>query len=149
MTVTYVDAVGAMRDWTNSRTERLVGVGNPLQKGAYLRDHDGSPDKCYAVLTLGGSTAPGGSAESPQMYARISASIYGPTIEAITKASMAYADEIVTYLAGQWTTVRDGADAVQIWCGDDLTGPSDVPDGNLPRHLLDWTVVMQPALVSP
>ena len=146
MTVTYVDAVGAMRDWTNSRTERLVGVGNPLQKGAYLNDHDGAADKCYAVLTLIPGTAALGAAESPQMHARISASIYGPTLAAVTKASIAYADEIVTYLAGQWVTVREGVDAVQLWVADDVTGPSDLPDGNLPRHLLDFTVVMQPAL---
>lgn len=148
MTTTYVDAVGAVRDWINSRTVRLVGVGNPLQKGAYLRDHDGAPDKCYAVLTLLPGTVPAGAAESPQMYARIEAQVYGPTIEAITKASIALADEVVTYLAGQWTTVREGADAVQLWCGDDVTGPSDLPDGNLPRQILDFTVIMQPALIS-
>jgi hypothetical protein len=144
----YVDAVGAMRDWTNGRTATLVGPGNPLQKGAYLRDHGGTPDKCYAVLGLLPGTTAQGAAESPQMYARIGAQIYGPTIEAITRASMAYANEIVTELAGQWVTVREGADAVQLWVGDDIAGPSDLPDGDLPRHLLDFTIVMQPALVT-
>lgn len=147
MTVTYVDAVGVTRDWINSRTATLVGVGNPLWKGAYLLDHDGAADKCYAVLTMPPGTTNGGGAESPQMYARISAAIYGPTLDAITKASIALADEITVYLAGQWTTVREGADAVQIWVGDDITGPSDVPDGNLPRHIVDFTLIMQPALI--
>lgn len=147
MTTVYVDAVGAFRDWINSRTTTLVGQGNPLQKGAYLRDHDGSPDKCYAVLALLPGTTAAGAAESPQMYARISASIYGPSIEAVTKASVAYADEIVTGLAGQWVTVRSGTDAVQLWAADDVTGPSDLPDGNLPRHIVDCTVIMQPALL--
>lgn len=146
MTTVYVDAVGAFRDWVNSRTSTLVGPGNPLQKGAFLRDHDGAADRCYAVLNLLPGTTAAGAAESPQMYARVSASIYGPTIDAVTKASVAYADEIVTNLAGQWVTVRSGADAVQIWCGDDVAGPSDLPDGNLPRHIVDCTLVMQPVI---
>jgi hypothetical protein len=148
VTTVYVDAVGAFRDWVNSRTDTLVGPGNPLQKGAYLRDHEGTPDKCYAVLTLLSGTTALGAAESPQMYARISASIYGPTIEAITRASIAYADEIVTQLAGQRVTVRDSGDGVQIWVGADVVGPSDLPDGNLPRQIVDCTVIMQPSLVA-
>jgi Flp pilus assembly pilin Flp len=147
MTTTYVDAVGAARAWINAQTVRLVGPGKPLQKGAFLRDHEGSADVCYAVLTLLPGTAPGGAAESPQMYARISASVYGPTIEAITYASIGLADEILTYLAGQWTTVTTPSGPVQIWAGDDIVGPSDVPDGNLPRHVVDFTLVMQPALL--
>lgn len=147
MTTTYVDAVGAARVWINSRTARLVGAGKPLQKGAYLRDHDGPADVCYAVLTLLPATTSGGAAESPQMYARISASVYGPTIEAITYASMALADEISTYLAGQWTTVTVPSGQVQIWVGDDISGPSDLPDGNLPRHIVDFTLTMQPYLI--
>jgi hypothetical protein len=147
MTTTFVDAVGAARTWINSRTTRLVGVGNPLSKGAYLRDHEGTPDRCYAVLTLLPSTTAAGAAEGGQMFARIEAQIYGPTIDAITKASIGLADEIVTYLAGQWTTVGSGASSVQIWVGDDVTGPYDLPDGNLPRHIVDFTLIMQPALL--
>lgn len=147
MTTTYVDAVGAARTWINSRTATLVGVGKPLQKGAYLRDHDGTADVCYAVLTMLPATTNGGGAESPQMFARISASVYGPTLEAITNASVALADEISTHLAGQWTTVTVPSGQVQIWAGDDISGPSDLPDGNLPRHIVDFTLVMQPYLI--
>lgn len=143
----YVDAIGAARTWINSRTERLVGPGNPLQKGAHLKELQGAADTCYAWLTLLSPTTTGGGAESAQMYARISASIYGPTIDAVTRASVALADEIAVYLAGQWTVVGDPPDQVQIWVGDDIAGPSDLQDGELPRHLLDFTLVMQPFLV--
>lgn len=146
MTTTFVDAVGATREWINSRTSTLVGPGNPLQKGAHLRELEGAADTCYAYLTLLPGTGTTGGAESPQMLARISASIYGPTVEAITNASVALADELLTGLAGQWTTVGAGAKAVQIWVGDDITGPADVSDGNLPRHVVDFTLIMQPAL---
>lgn len=147
MTTTFVDAVGATRAWINSRTAALVGPTNPLTKGAYLRDHEGSAEKCYAVLSMLAGTGAAGAAESPQMHARISAQVYGPTLDAITKASVALADEILTQLAGQWTVVGAGADAVQIWVGDDIVGPYDLPDGNLPRHIVDFTLIMQPALL--
>lgn len=147
MTTSMVDAVGAARTWINSRTTTLVGPGKPLAKGAYLREHEGAADRCYAVLTLIPGTGTGGAAESPQMYARIEAQIYGPTIDAITKASIGLADEITTELCGKFVTVGSGADAVQIWVGDDLNGPYDLPDGNLPRHILDFTLIMQPYLV--
>lgn len=147
MTVTYVDAVAAAQGWINSRTATLVGVGNPLQKGAHLRELDGAADTCYAYLTMLPGTTTIGGAESGSMSARIEAQIYGPSLEAVTKASVGLADEIVTYLAGQWTTVNLTSGPVQVWCGDDVTGPSDLPDGNLPRHIVDFTMVMQPALM--
>jgi hypothetical protein len=140
-----VDAIGAARAWINSRTDTLVGPGKPLAKGAHLRELDGAADTCYALLTLLPGTGIGGGAESGWMNARISASVYGPTLEALTKASVGLADEIATYLAGQWTDVMAGGQTVRIWVGDDITGPSDLPDGNLPRHLVDFTLIMQPA----
>lgn len=147
MTRTYVDAVGAAKAWINSRTDTLVGPGRPLQKGAHLKELEGAADACYAYLTLLPGTTTTGGAENPSMAARVSASIYGPTVEAITNASIGLADEILTGLAGQWTTVDFNGQAVQIWVGDDISGPSDLPDGNLPRHIVDFTLVMQPALV--
>lgn len=146
MTV-LVDAVGAAKAWINSRTDTLVGPGRPLQKGAHLKELEGAADACYAYLTMLPGTTTTGGAENPSMLARVSASIYGPTVEAITNASVALGNEILTGLAGQWTTVTFNGQTVQIWVGDDLSGPSDLPDGNLPRHLLDFTLVMQPALL--
>lgn len=143
MTVTFVDAVGAFREWANSRTSTLVGPGMPLQKGVHLRHLQGAADTCYAYLTMLPGTTTTGGAESPQMLARLSAQIYGPTIEAVTVASVAFCDEVVSQLAGRWTDTTSG---VRIWVGDDLTGPSDLPDNDLPRHLVDFTLVMQPTL---
>jgi hypothetical protein len=147
MTRTYVDAVGAARAWINSRTDTLVGPGMPLQKGAHLKELEGAADACYAYLTMLPGTTTTAGAENPSMAARLSASIYGPTVEAITNASLALADELLTDLAGAWTTVTFGnpARSVQIWVGDDITGPSDLPDGNLPRQIVDFTLIMQPA----
>lgn len=133
-----------MRTWINSRTSTLVGAGNPLQKGAPLRRLQGAADTCYAYLTLLPGTGAVGGAESPQMLARITASIYGPTIEAITNASMALADELVTGLNGQTVIVGDAGKQVQIFAADYIDGPSDVPDGDLPRHVVDWSIILQP-----
>lgn len=146
MTTVFVDAVGAAKAWINAQDD-LVGPGGPLQKGAHLRELDGAADTCYAWLTLLPGTGTTGAAESPQMAARISASVYGPTLDAVTRASMALADALATRLAGQWVQVQSGGSTVQIWVGDNVTGPSDSPDGDLPRHLVDFTLVMQPALL--
>lgn len=145
MATTFVDAVGAARTWINSRTTTLVGPANPLQKGAHLRELQGAADTCYALLTMLPGTGLGGGAESGWMTARIQAEVYGPTLEAVTRASVGLADELATHLGGQWTDVQVGAQLVRIWVGDDITGPSDLPDGNLPRHLVDFTLIMQPA----
>lgn len=144
MTAVIVDAIGAARTWINGQAD-LVGMGNPLQKGAHLKELDGAPDASYAWLTLSPGTGTTGGAESPQMLARISAAVYGPTEEATSKASVALADAVVTRLAGQWTVVGEVGSQVQIWVGDDLSGPSSVPDGDLIRHLVDFTLIMQPA----
>lgn len=142
----YVDAIGAARTWINAQAD-LVGMGNPLQKGAHLKELDGAEDACYAWLTMLPGTTTTGGAESPQMLARLSAAVYGPTIEAVSRASLALADALVTRLAGQWTVVGDPGNQVQVWVGDDINGPADIPDGNLIRHTVDFTLIMQPALI--
>lgn len=146
MPATFVDAVGAAKAWINSRTSTLVGPANPLAKGAHLRELDGAADKCYALLNLLPGTGLGGGAESGWMTARISAQVYGPSLEAVTRASVALVEEIATELTGRWVQVTTPMGAVQIWVGDDINGPSDLPDGNVPRHLVDFTLIMQPAL---
>lgn len=142
MALTYVDVIGAARDWINSRTLTLVGDGKPLQKGATLKVLDGATPVCHAYLSLLPSIIPTLGAESPTLAARISAQVYGPTLEAVTIASMALAEEI-TYGLMSPAMVLSGT--AKIWVSDDVTGPSDFPDGEWPRHLLDFTLVMSPA----
>lgn len=145
MAVSYVDAIGAMKEWINSRTTTLVGVGKPLQHGAHLKHLTGAASASYAYLTLlPGSYLPLG-AEAPVVISRISAQIYGPSLEAVTLASVALADEICEGLKGQPQTVTlPSGVVVKLLVSDDVTGPSDLPDNQYPRHLLDFNVVMTP-----
>lgn len=141
MSLTYVDAVGVARDWINSRTATLVGEGKPLQKGATLKVLDGATPVTHAFLSLLPQISPTLGAESPTLAARISAQVYGPTLETVTIASVALAEEL-TY--GLMTPALVLGGAAKIWVSDDVTGPSDFPDQDWPRHLLDFTLVMSP-----
>jgi hypothetical protein len=144
-TTTYVDAVGAARAWINSRTGTLVGGDNPLAKGAHLRYLDGAADKCYAYLSLQTGTGNGGGAETGWMSARISAEITGPTLEAVTRASVQLADELFTYLTGApaRVTLTDGV--AQLCVVDEISGPFDYQDGSdLPKHIVDFTLILMP-----
>lgn len=144
--VSYVDAVGALREWINSRTTNLVGVGKPLQKGAHFRHLVGAGSACYAYLTLlPGTYLPLG-AESPVIISRISAQVYGPTLEAVAIAAATLADELCEGLKGMPQTVALPSGAfVKIHVSDDITGPSDLPDGDYPRQIMDFNCVMSPA----
>src|SRR3954464_1686743 len=123
MTISYVDAVGAMKEWINSRTTTLVGVGHPLQMGAHLKHLTGAASASYAYLTLlPGTYLPIG-AESPVVISRLSAQIYGPSLEAVTFASVALADEVCEQLKGQSTAVTLSSGAVvRLLVSDDVTG---------------------------
>jgi hypothetical protein len=138
--LTYVDVIGTVKDWINSRPN-LTGLGKPLQKGAHLKDLVGAASSSYARLSLIPSGYPMLGVENPTMVSRVSALIYGPTLEAVTIASLALADEVCHGLVGKPQIVG----AAQIWAADDITGPSDLPESDtIPRHLLDFTVVVAP-----
>lgn len=139
--LTYLDVVGAARDWINSRTTTLVGEGKPLQKGATLKVLDGATPAAHAFLSLLPSIGSLIGAESPTLSARISAQVYGPTLEAVTIASAALAEEI-TY--GLMSPALVLAGTAKIWVSDDVTGPSDFPDQEWPRHLVDFTLILSP-----
>jgi hypothetical protein len=142
--LTFVDAVGAARAWINSRTTTLVGGSNPLAKGAHLRELDGPGDKCYAYLNLQTGGGADGGAEGGWMRARIAAEVNGPTLEAVTKASMALADEIVNGLITP-TVVTVNGEQVIIQQVDELSGPFDFNDfSDLPRHVIDFTLILMP-----
>lgn len=138
MTRTYVDAVGAVKDWVNSRTDTLTGAGNPLQKGAFATRLTGAGDVCYAFLTVVGAGTVG--AENPVMSARVSAQVYGPSVKAVADAAAALADEISNELAGRWADVP----GARLFVGDDISGPSDQPDYDLPRQVVDFSVLLTP-----
>jgi hypothetical protein len=141
---TYVDALGAMRAWINSRTATLVGIDKPLQLGAHLKYVMGGQPGTYAFLEEQLSYRSADGPESPDMMATLSAQIYGGTREATALAARALAEEISSSLEGIGQTVTVGADTVLLMVSDDIQGPSWFPDGSLPRMLLNFTVRMRP-----
>lgn len=139
MAQTYVDAVGAVKAWINSRTATLVGAGKPLQKGAHTKHIRGALSACYAYLEEGVSAQVG--AENPDMLAAVSAQVYGGTREAATTAAVALAEELTAELAGR----RASVPGAELLVGDDVTGPLWAPDGDMPRLLVQFTVWCRPA----
>lgn len=141
MTTSFVDAEGLAADWCNSRTA-LVGDGNPLPKGAHLQTRlTGALTVCYALLSLVGGGATGG-AENADQVARISAQIYGPTRAAAAKAAAAYADALVTGLAGKPYATTNGV--ILGVDPDSIAGPTWVPDFDEPRYLVDADFYVRP-----
>lgn len=142
---TYVDALGAMRAWINSRTDTLVGQGKPLQLGAHLKVLLGGQPATYAFLEEQFSSRSQDAPESPDMMAALSAQIYGGTREAATAAAVALAEELSTQLEGRGQTVTvDSGVSVLLMVSDDIQGPAWFPDGAQPRMLVNWTVRMRP-----
>lgn len=139
---TFVDAEAAAAAWINSLTDTLVGVNNPLTKGAHLHALRGAAVAPYALLSLlPGSTAFG--AENPDHRARISASVYGPTKESATRAALAYADALLT-LDGRPQSM--GVAAVGLVVDpDSITGPYWSPDQAGPRLICDADFYLRPA----
>lgn len=138
---TYVDALGVMRTWINSRTTTLVGVGHPLQLGAHLKKILGGQPSAYAFLEEQLSTRSFDAGENPDMMAALAAQVYGGTREAATAGAVALAEELSTAFDG--TPVLIGG--ALIMAVDDIQGPAWLPDGDLPRLILNWTTRMRPA----
>lgn len=138
---TFVDAEGAFAAWVNAQTD-LVGPGNPLPKGALLNRLRTAAPAPYVWLTQVGGGA-GMGAESPDQRARMSGRVYGPTKESAGVAAAAYAEVLVSRLAGQQIPVPGGAAVLLV--GDDLTGPLWAPDGDEPAYLVDVDVYLRPA----
>ncbi|MFD6565391.1 hypothetical protein [Micromonospora profundi] len=137
----FVDAERAAADWINSLTGSLVGVGNPLAKGAFLHEMRGAASACYALLSvIGGS--PTISPENPDHRARISASIYGTTKEAATTAALAYANALLT-LDGRPQPMT-GAVCLVV-DPDSISGPLWSPDRGGPRLIVDADFYFQAA----
>lgn len=142
------DAEGAVRDWINSLTTDLVGLGNPLQLGAHL-DRLRSPARgSYALLIrVGGSRSL--TAERPFDQARISASIYGTTKQSAANAAVAYVNALEA-LDGRRVSMGE---AVTCQAVDNIFGPTAI-DAHLTgeeqwRYLVDadFFLILASALV--
>lgn len=138
---TYVDAIGAMAAWINSRTAALAGAGNPLQLGAHLKRLGGGEPATYAFLEEQFSSRSEDSGENPDMMAALSAQVYGGTREAAAAAATALAEELSTELCGR----EVAAAGALLFVADDIQGPSWFPDGDTARYVLNWTTRMRPA----
>lgn len=140
MATTFADAEAAMKAWVNAQTATLVGAGNPLPKGAVLERLRGAADVCYVLLGIaGGGTGMG--AESPDMRARISGQIYGPSKGKAGAAAAAYADALLWGLNGRPYLVPGVATILVV---DDIQGPLWIPDAGEPRYLVDCDVWLRP-----
>jgi len=137
---TYVDAVGALAAWINSRTATLVGAGRPLQKGATFKHTGGAASSVYALLEELPSRVGGGN-EDPDMLAVISIQVCGGNRESATIAAVALANELTGELNGRPRVVV-GVATLQV--ADDLQGPYWSPVGDLPRLIIQASVRMQP-----
>lgn len=138
---TYVDAVGALAAWINSRTGTLVGAGRPLQKGAHFKHLGGAAPAVYVLVEALPSRPSDGNAEDPDMLAQLSLQVCGGNMESATIAATALANELITELNGR-PRVAAGA-TLQV--ADDMQGPYWSPVGDLPRLIITATVRMQPA----
>jgi hypothetical protein len=131
---TYVDAGGAVKEWINSLTARLVGAGNPLPLGASLNQREGAASVPYAFLVELPAGLWGG-AEHPSMQARISAQVYGPTKKSASDAAMAYAEELMTLVQGARVTLPESG--ATLAGADNVEGPQWFPDGEEPRYIVE------------
>lgn len=79
-----------MRAWINARTD-LVGDGNPLSRGAYLREQRSPADGAYCVLSRSseGTTAVVAEAAPGLGVARVQALVYAGTEVAAENAASA------------------------------------------------------------
>jgi hypothetical protein len=130
--MTYLDAAGAVRDWVNAQAA-LVGVGNPLQLGASLKQREGAASACYGLIVELPAYLWGG-AEQPSHGQRISMQIYGPTKEAAALAAVAYGNALMPLLQGVRSVTPQGVLIVGV---DNVDGPTWIPDGDEPRYVVD------------
>lgn len=140
MTTTYVNGLGAVKEWINTRPA-LVGAGRPLAKGAHFKRLRGAAVATYALLEeLLTSGVSDDSPENPDQVVVISAQVYGGTREAATAAAVALCQEIETGLGGIPATV--GGAVLRV--ADDIQGPAWAPDGIVPRLLVQFRVRVAP-----
>jgi hypothetical protein len=112
----------AVRAWVNSKSGFLIGTGNPLSRGAYLRTQRSPADGCYAVIARSGGSSDMVAEQDSNLSAAVMLfTVYGGTAEAAEIAACALASEIeeLTGLPQQC-----GSTGIRILVADKLNGPS-------------------------
>jgi len=115
----------ALRAWINARTSTLVGPGNPLSNGAFLRDQRSPADGAYAMVER--------SAESPATVvaedgwftnARLNCMVMAGTQQSAEAAAAALRSAFET-LTGmpEWC----GATGIRVLVADNHLGPVNLP----------------------
>lgn len=131
-----VDAEGVLRDWLNTLTSTLVGVGRPLTGGVFLDQPTRSPGKgTWAVITRIGGTDAWNEAQADN--ARITCSIFSISKLAALNGARAYANTIRGLAAAPQLV-----DGVRIMTVDNVAGPTWIPNPAkaLPQYLVDADV---------
>lgn len=134
--VVFVDSEQVAKDWVNSLTG-LVGVGNPLVKGALLNPPHGDNISWAEIQVTGGGSAL--SAENPDMRAFVSWLVFGRTREAAARAATALANELEA-LKGARSPDLDGG---TVLVADNVTAPSWSPDGPVARYLISCEMYLR------
>lgn len=132
----YVDAKGVVRAWINSLTTTLVGTGKPLPLGAHMRRLRSPDAGAYLVLTSVG----GDNRFVAGSRARLSASIWGITVEDADTAAAAYANALLQLTVGN--VPMPGAICLTV---GDITGPLEVTDSDEAHRLVDADFYLVPA----
>jgi hypothetical protein len=117
-------AESAVCAWVNSRP--IVGDGNPLSRGAYLRDQASPADGAYAVIarTPEGVTPFGVAEEDSLTLARIQAQVFAGDEDTAERAAAALRSEFEK-LTGKPEPCGDTG--VTVLVTDNRNGPFFVP----------------------
>jgi hypothetical protein len=114
----------AIRSWVNSKPG-LVGPGNPLAGGAFLRQQRSPADGAYAVLARAGGSSDMVAEQDPNLCAAvIIAQIYSPAEDAAERAAAALMTEI-EQLTGCPEPAGDSG--LTILVADKTLGPTFIP----------------------
>lgn len=132
----FVDGEQVAKDWVNSLTD-LVGVGNPLVKGALLNPPHGDHPSWAEIQVTGGEAAL--SAENPDMRAALTWLVYGRTREAAARAVTALANELEALNGARSPELPGGS----VLVADNVTAPNWSPDGPVARYLISCDLYLR------
>lgn len=138
----FVDAEAVVREWINSRTGTLVGVGKPIPKGCHINRLRSSQAGAYVMaIRIGGYDDAG---DAPIDYARMTLEVRASQRQAAAAAATALANELRTVLDGTQVTVDVNGATRRILGVDGIVGPSYYPDGDEERYVVDALFLVTP-----